>query len=149
MKCYVLEQERNFTAAMEKVEVSSDTEQEILALCSSWQARDLHQEGHNTDDYEGRTLYDTLDAENFVVSNGRVVGYYAVHFDHTVYVPFPITAGKYHIGDYDYTDYRNNGRVNRGHVDIVPKPDTDLNPYHDVARFHSQEEYDDYIKWRD
>ena len=49
----------------------------------------------------------------------------------------------------DNTDYRNSGRVNRGHVAIVPKPDTDLNPYHDEPRFHSQEEYDDYIKWRD
>lgn len=149
MKCYVLKQGQTFTADMEKSEIPAELEREILALCLNWQARDLHQEGHNTDDYEGQTHYDPLDAESFVVSAGRVVGYYAVHFDQTAFVPFPITAGKYRLGDYDYTDYRNSGRVNRGHVDLVPKPDTDLNPYHDEPRFHSQEEYDDYIKWRD
>ena len=149
MKCYVLEQEQKFFADMEKAAISTEAEQEILKLCSAWQARDLHQEGPNTDDYESMTLYDALDAENFVVSMGRVVGYYAVHFDLTAFVPFPITAGKYQIGDYDYTDYSNCGRINRGHVAIVPKPDTDSNPYYDEPRFHSQEEYDDYIKWRD
>ena len=149
MKCYVLEQGQTFSADMAKTEIPAEQERKILALCSVWQARDLHQEGSNPDDYDGKTLYDSLDAENFVVSMGRVVGYYAVHFDHACYVPFPITNGKYSLGDYDYTDYRNSGRVNRGHVSIVPKPDTDLNPYHDESRFHSQEEYDDYIKWRD
>lgn len=149
MKCYVLEQEQTFAADMAKAEISAELEQQILALCSVWQARDLHQEGPNPDDYEGRTLYDPLDAENFVVSMERVVGYYAVHFDCALYVPFPIVNGKYSLGDYDYTNYSNSGRVNRGHVSIVPKPDTDLNPYHDEPRFHSQEEYDDYIKWRD
>ena len=149
MKCYVLDQGQKFSSDMARSEISEQQEQQILALCAVWQARDLHQEGPNSDDYEGCTLYESLDAENFVISNGGVVGYYAVHFDLTGYVPFPITGGKYNIGDYDYTDYRNIGRVNRGHVAIVPKPDTDLNPYHDEPRFHSQEEYDDYIKWRD
>ena len=102
MKCYVLEQGQSFAADMAKTEISAELEREILKLCLVWQARDLHQEGPNSDDYEGRTLYDPLDAENFVVSMGRVVGYYAVHFDLTAYVPFPITAGKYQIGDYDY-----------------------------------------------
>ena len=149
MKCYVLKQGQTFSADMAKAKVSSKLEQEILKYCSSWQARDLHQEGPNSDDYDGSTRYDALDAENFVVSEGVVVGYYAVHFGYDVYVPCPIAEGKYRLGDYDYTDYSNSGRVNRGHVSIVTKPDTDLNPYHDEARFHSQEEYDDYIKWRD
>ena len=149
MKCYDLEQGQTFSADMAKAEVSAKAEQEILMYCSSWQARDLHQEGPNSDDYEGKKLYDSLDAENFVVSMGRVVGYYAVHFHCVRYVPFPITGGKYSLGDYDHTDYSNLRRVNRGHVSIVPKPDTDTNPYHDETRFHSQEEYDDYIKWRD
>lgn len=149
MKCYVLEQGQRFSAVTAKMEISAELEREILALTLAWQARDLHQEGPNPDDYEGHKSYDLLDAENFVVSEERVVGYYAVHFDHSAYVPFPITGGKYRLGDYDYTDYRNSGRVNRGHVDIVPRPDTDTNPYSDQPRFHSQEEYDDYIKWRD
>ena len=149
MKCYVLNEGQNFSADMPKAEISAETERAILALCLSWQARDLHQEGPNSDDYEGSTRYDSLNAENFAVSKGQVVGYYADHFDCTAYVPFPITGGKYSLGDYDNTDYRNCGRVDRGHVAIVPKPDTDKNPYHDEPRFHSQEEYDDYIKWRD
>ena len=150
MKCYVLKNDERFCSeTTRKEEMTPEIEKEILSLCLSWQARDLHQEGPNPDDYEGKTLYDTLDAENFVVSKGKVVGYYAVHFDCSRYVPFPIAGGKYSISDYDYTDYRNSGRVNRGHVSIVPRPDTDTNPYHDEVRFHSQEEYDDYIKWRD
>ena len=149
MKCYVLAQGQAFSREMEKAEISAELEQEILGLCSSWQARDLHQEGHNSDDYESETLYEALDAESFVVSMGRVVGYYADHFHSTMYVPFPIEGGKFCLGDYDYSDYRNCGRINRGHVSIVTKPDTDHNPYHDESRFHSQEEYDDYIKWRD
>ena len=149
MKCYVLAKEQKFSTDIEKIEVSAETERKILDLTLAWQARDLHQEGPNSDDYHGSTSYDLLDAENFVVSMGEVVGYYAIHFDCSAYVPFPIKGNKYRIGDYDFTDYRNSGRVNRGHVDIVTKPDTDLNPYHDVPRFHSQEEYDDYIKWRD
>ena len=149
MKCYVLESGQEFVSNMAKKEISKELEREILSLCLVWQARDLHQEGPNPDDYEGKTLYDALDAENFVVSEGHVVGYYADHFGCMRYVPFPITEGKYRLEDYDYTDYSNSGFVNRGHVHIVPKPDTDLNPYHDEPRFHSQEEYDDYIKWRD
>ena len=149
MKCYLLKEGERFAADMLKVEIPSELEREILALCSQWQARDLHQEGPNSDDYESRTLYESLDAENFVVSMGKVVGYYAVHFDCVAYVPFPITGGKYRLGDYDFTSYSNSGRINRGHVNIVPKPDADTNPYYDEPRFHSQEEYDDYIKWRD
>ena len=150
MKCYVLKKGQCFReGTTKKAEISAALEEEIFAYCRSWQARDLHQEGPNPDDYEGSKIYDTLDAENFVVLDGRVVGYYAVHFDCAGYVLFPIAGGKYRLGDYDYTDYSNSGRVNRGHVDIVPRPDTDTNPYYDEPRFHSQEEYDDYIKWRD
>ena len=149
MKCYVLEQGQTFDSNMPKAEISAELEQRVLSLCQGWQARDLHQEGPNSDDYNGSTLYDALDAENFVVSMGRVVGYYAVHFSCEKYVPFPIAGGKYSLGDYDFTDYSNCGRVNRGHVSIVTKPDVDNNPYYDEPRFHSQEEYDDYIKWRD
>ncbi len=68
MKCYVLEQGQKFAADMEKAEISAELERDILSLCLVWQARDLHQEGQNTDDYESCTLYDALDAENFVVS---------------------------------------------------------------------------------
>lgn len=149
MKCYVLEQGEKFAKDMAKSEISAELEREILNLCLVWQARDLHQEGPNTDDYDSETLYEPLDAEKFVVSAGDIVGYYADHFDCAKYVPFPITDGKYRLGDYDYSDYSNSGRVNRGYVNIVPKPDTDNNPYYDEPRFHSQEEYDDYIKWRD
>lgn len=149
MKCYVLQQGQTFSESMAKTEISAEQEQEILALCAVWQARDLHQEGRNPDDYESETLYEPLTPENFVVSMGRVVGYYAVHFHCTRYVPFPITAGKYSLGDYDFTDYSNSERVDRGHVNIVPKPDRDTNPYHGETTFHSQEEYDDYIKWKD
>ena len=149
MKCYVLEEGQGFNRALAKAEIPAALEEEILSLCLVWQARDLHQEGPNPDDYDGQTRYEALDAESFVISMGRVVGYYADHFDCAAYVPFPITEGKYSLGDYDFTDYRNSSRVNRGHVAIVPRPDTDLNPYHDEPRFHSQEEYDDYIKWRD
>ena len=98
MKCYVLEHGQKFAAGMARTEISAELEGEILALCSVWQARDLHQEGPNSDDYEGQTLYDSLDAESFVVSEGRVVGYYADHFDCTAYVPFPITGGKFRLG---------------------------------------------------
>ena len=149
MKCYVLEQGQIFSSDMPKTEISEALEREILALTLVWQARDLHQEGPNSDDYEGKMLYDLLDAENFAVCDGRVVGYYADHFDCTAYVPFPIEGKRYRVGDYDFTDYRNCGRVNRGHVAIVPRPDTDTNPYYDEPRGHSHEEYDDYIKWRD
>ena len=147
MKCYVLEDGAWFVAdKTAKAEVSAEVEKEILALCGSWQARDLHQEGRDTDNYESSKRYEALDAESFVVRDGCVLGYYATHFTCASYVPFPIKE-KYHVEDYDNTDYSNSGRVDRGHVCIVPKPDTDGNPYSDETRFHSQAEYDDHIKW--
>ena len=93
--------------------------------------------------------YDWLRPEAFVVSAGKIVGYSADHFDVNVLVKF---TGKesMRLGDYDFSDYKHGTfRVDRGHVKIVPHPDTDTNPYADEPRFHSQEEYDDYIKWRD
>ena len=150
MKCYVLKKGQFFrVGTTPRAEVSAAVEEEIFAYCGSWQARDLHQEGHDTDDYESDTRYEALVAENFVVLGGKVVGYYADHFNCAEYMLFPIAGGKYHLGDYDFTDYSDSGRVDRGHVNIVPKPDTDTNPYHDETRFHSQAEYDDYIKWKD
>lgn len=149
MKCYVLSQGEVFRAGAEKKEIAAAVEAEIRELCMHWQARDLHQEGPNSDDYESETRYEALCEEEFVVRDGKILGYYACHFDCSDYVPFPIAGGKYSLGDYDFTNYSNSGRVNRGHVAIVPRPDTDTNPYHDEPRFHSQEEYDDYIKWRD
>ena len=149
MKCYVLTLGEYFRANGKKAEISATLEAEIHTLCQSWQARDLHQEGPNSDDYESEKRYEALVEENFVVLDGKVVGYYADHFDCTAYVLFPITGEKRSLGDYDFSEYSNSGRVNRGHVAIVPRPDTDTNPYYDEPRFHSQEEYDDYIKWRD
>ena len=55
MKCYVLKKGQAFHAdKTPKAEIPAALEQEILTLCSVWQARDLHQEGPNPDDYEGR-----------------------------------------------------------------------------------------------
>ena len=149
MKCYVLTLGEIFRADGKKAEISARVEEKIRELCLKWQARDLHQEGPNSDDYTSNTRYEALVKENFVVQDGKIIGYYADHFDCAGYVLLPIAGGKYRLGDYDFTNYSNSGRVNRGHVDIVPRPDTDTNPYHDEPRFHSQEEYDDYIKWRD
>lgn len=149
MKCYVLSQGEIFRAGAKKAEVSSALEAEIREICVHWQARDLHQEGRSDDDYESTTRYEPLNEENFVVIDGKLVGYSAHHFDCSDYVILPIRDGKYRLGDYDFTNYSNSGRINRGHVAIVPRPDTDTNPYYDEPRFHSQEEYDDYIKWRD
>ena len=135
-----------------RVEISEVLALKISEICKAWQVRDLHQEGNSNYDDDGiysNTKYEPLDPESFVVSNGEVVGYYANHFDTEGYVKFS-GKEKVKIGDYDFSDYSGgSGRVNRGHVSIVPRPDTDTNPYSDEPRFHSQEEYDDYIKWRD
>ena len=147
MKCYVRETE-NATAGAVRQEIDSALEAEIRELCSKWQVRNLKQTGYS-EDYDSEKVYEALKEENFVVSGGKVVGYSADHFDCCMYVPFPIKDNKFRLGDYDFSDYRNTWKVNRGHVDIVPRPDTDTNPYYDQPRFHSQEEYDDYIKWRD
>ncbi len=149
MNCYILKKGQTFAHdSTPKAEVSAELQKEILRLCEQWQARNLSQRGAS-DDYEGETLYEALTEENFVVMGKKVVGYYADHFDKCAFVPFPIKGTKVSLGSYDFSDYGNTWKVNRGHVAIVPRPDTDTNPYHDEARFHSKEEYDDYIKWRD
>ena len=153
MKCYVLNEKNAYSFnPNQKEEISAALAGKIEELCKMWQARDLHQEGNSNYDDDGISSskkYEALLPENFAVSDGEVVGYYADHFGEVCYVKFNGTE-KVKIGDYDHSDYRSgSGRVNRGHVAIVPRPDTDTNPYHDEPRFHSQEEYDDYIKWRD
>ena len=157
MICYILDEGKHFNSAnTKKGEVSERLEKEIEELCVNWRARNLKQHSgysmyaYDDDNYESQTLYEALNPENFVVSGESVVGYFANHFDVCTYVSFTGKEAKVKLGDYDFSDYRNGtGKVNRGHVALVPYPDTDTNPYYDEPRFHSQEEYDDYIKWRD
>ena len=115
--------------------------------------KNLSQTGSSRYDDDGiyfKTIYEHLIEENFVVCNGVVIGYYADHFHVLCYVENIGVDEKIRLGDYDFSDYRNwSCLVDRGHVSIVTCPDTDINPYADEPRFHSQEEYDDYIKWRD
>ena len=77
MKCYVLSLDEIFHDGAKKAEVSAALEAEIRELCSHWQARDLHQEGPNSDDYESKKRYEPLTEENFVIKDGKVIGYYA------------------------------------------------------------------------
>jgi len=151
MLCYVLEKDHAFNIKKtKKQEISSQLEKEIEELCIKWQVRALHQSGYEYTE-EGivtNKLYESLNPECFVVSGEKIVGYYANHFDTSGFVRFTGEA-KTRIGDYDFTDYSNGGKANRGFVEIVPNPDIDSNPYSDLPRFHSQEEYDDYIKWKD
>lgn len=153
MKCYVLEEGKLFNLGNCKVEeISAELAKQIDEICIKWKVRNLKQEGSSRYDDDGiisTVEYDWLRPEAFVVSGGEIVGYSADHFDVNVLVKF---TGKesMRLGDYDFSDYKHGTfRVDRGHVKIVPHPDTDTNPYADEPRFHSQEEYDDYIKWRD
>ena len=153
MKCYVLEKGSYFNLEKcKQEEISAELEGKINAICSAWQVRDLRQSGSSQYDDDGITSskeYEPLEPTAFVITDGELVGYYANHFNVTCYVNF-VGNEKTRLGDYDYSDYTGGThRVNRGHVAIVPRPDTDTNPYYDEPRFHSQEEYDDYIKWRD
>ena len=151
MECYVLKEKEQFALGVtEKEAVSSEMEKEIALLCQAWQVRNLKQEGPNGDDFESYTVYEPLDASSFVISDGRVVGYFADHFGESGYVSFPPTGDKISLGSYDNSNYSSGlGRIDRGFLAIVPRPDLDTNPYYDEPAFHSQEEYDDYIKWRD
>ena len=146
MKCYVLEEGKNDGAKQQ--EISKELEKEIVEFCQKWQARNLSQKGRD-DDYTSTTEYEPLKEENFVVSGDKLVAYYADHFDVTMRVELPIKGEKVRLGDYDFSGYGTTWKIDRGHVAIVRRPDTDINPYYDEPRFHSQEEYDDYIKWRD
>ena len=156
MKCYVLKEgQKLIMDNLKKEEVSPEIEKIINDICSRWQVRNLSQKNKRslyayTDDYESEKIYEPIDPENLVISNGKVVGYYSNHFDAQRLVDFTGDETKVRLGDYDYSDYSNGtGKVDRGHVDMVHRPDDDTNPYADQPRFHSQEEYDDYIKWRD
>jgi len=154
MKCFVLEEGQTLaTHEPVKKTVSKEIEKQIADLCSKWQVRNLEQTGNSNYDDDGidsSTKYEPLDPESFLVANGKILGYFANHFGVSLYVRFEPVDNKIRLGDYDFSDYKHGtGRVDRGHVAIVPRPDRDTNPYHDEPRFHSQEEYDDYIKWRD
>ena len=153
MKCYKLEEGHAFNFDTCKVaEVSNEISKQIDEICTKWKVRNLKQEGSSRYDDDGiysSTEYEWLKPEAFVIFCGELYGYAADHFNVKVFVKF---TGKEEIrlGDYDFSDYRNGTcRVDRGHVKIVHHPDGDTNPYADEPRFHSQEEYDDYIKWRD
>ena len=153
MKCFVLNDKNLYSFNPEcRESVSSALEERIHELAAGWQARDLHQEGSSTygdDGIYSSTRYEKLIPENFAVADGEVVGYYSRHFGEECYVKFNGTE-KVRVTDYDNSDYHGiTNRVDRGHITIVPCPDTDTNPYADESRFHSQAEYDDYIKWRD
>ena len=149
MKCYDLAQDANFNSdTTPRSEISAELESSVISICQSWQARNLCQKGYS-EDFDSDTVYEPLTEENFVISGGEVVGYYADHFNCSLYISIPIEGEKVSLGSYDFSDYHNTWRVDRGFVAIVPRPDTDTNPYYDEPRFHSQEEYNDYIKWRD
>lgn len=154
MKCYVLKSGMALSIGECKIEeVSIEIEKGINEICEKRQVRNLKQTGNSNYDDDGiysTQVYEPLDPERFVIEDGKVVGYYADHFDVVCLVKFTGEEEKVRLGDYDNSDYRGgSGRVDRGHVAIVKRPDGDTNPYYDEPRFHSQEEYDDYIKWRD
>lgn len=157
MKCYILEENKGFNrTTTPKESISAELENEINVLCSKWQVRDLRQSSGGSlyggdDNFTSHTFYEPLDPESFVISNGKIIGYFATHFDVDAHGYVLFTGKeKVRLGSYDNSDYRNGtGKIDRGHVDIVPRPDLDTNPYYDEPGFHSQEEYDDYIKWRD
>ena len=151
MKSYFLEKGELFKSnETPKKEVSKEVESKIYEFYNSYQARDLHQENCGLyGEVESFTHYENLDQENFIVIDGVVAAYYFDHFHQQQYIVLQ-NQDKVEVGDYDYSDYRGgSGKVNRGHVALVRKPDIDTNPYADVSQFHSQEEYDDYIKWKD
>ena len=155
MKCYFLANDEMFDSSKTlKLDVTPELEEEIMGIIRNWRVRNLKQYNGNSlyayDDPESETLYEALYEDGFVIKNGKIFAYYGRHFDETCYVLFDSSKSKIRFCSYDYSDYSNGtGRIDRGFVDIVRYPDTDNNPYADQPRFHSQEEYDDYIKWRD
>lgn len=153
MKCYILDNDKSLVMEnLKQEEVNKETEELINNLCSKWQVRDLNQSSGGSlyaDEVSSYKNYEPLKQENLVIQNGVIVGYYAVHFNITYLVKFSGNEEKVDLGDYDLSDYSGSGKINRGHVTMVHKPDNDTNPYADQPRFHSQEEYDDYIKWKD
>ncbi len=153
MKYYSLQAGKLFNLGECTVEeAKKETRKLIDDTCSRWQVRNLAQTGNSNYDDDGidsEKIYEPLDPDEFVITDGKIVGYNANHFDVCRLVKFDGTE-EVRLGDYDFSDYSGgSGRVDRGHVKIVHRPDLDSNPYYDEPRFHSQEEYDDYIKWRD
>ena len=157
MKCYVLMEGEYFKrGTTPQVDASQEIENKINDICQNWQVRDLHQENgyslyayDEDDNVQSSKRYEPLNPDSFVIRGDEVLGYFADHFGESGYVVFD-GSKQVSVCDYDWSDYSGgSNKVNRGHIQIVARPDTDTNPYHDVPRFHSQEEYDDYIKWRD
>ena len=153
MKCYILESGKDFNLnACTIEEVSSDVQTEIEQACSNWQAKNISQKNGGSlyaDDITSDTDYEHLNPEAFVITDGKIAGYYADHFNVCGFIRFN-ESKKIYVGDYDLSDYSGgSGKIDRGFVYIVRRPDIDDNPYSDIPRFHSQEEYDDYIKWKD
>ena len=154
MKCYVLEEGKSLSLTnLNKEEINLNIEKIINEVSERWQVRNLYQRSGGSlyaDVVTSDTEYERLRSENLVVMNNKVVGYYADHFNVKVLVSFNGNEDKVSLGDYDLTNYSDGGNnVDRGHVDMVHRPDNDTNPYADKCRFHSQEEYEDYIKWKD
>ena len=98
MKCYVRETKNGAEGVALRQEIDSNLEAEIREICSKWQVRNLSQTGYS-DDYDSKKIYEPLNEENFVVSDGKVVGYSADHFDCCMFVPFPIKDNKFRLGD--------------------------------------------------
>ncbi len=150
MKCYYLEDNKIFDLNNKKmVEVDKLLEEQINEICSNWQIRNLKQEGvYDGDDITSVKEYQDLIPENFVVGDGKFVGYYYSSNSESVYVVFDGTK-KVKISSYDDSQYEVGGVINRGFIEIVSNPDNETNLYFDLPRFHSQAEYDDHIKWQD
>ena len=154
MKCYVLDKNENLNICNLNIEeVNESVKILIEEVCSRWQVRNLSQKNGGSlyaDEISSDIDYQPLVKENIVVSDDKIVGYYGVHFNVKALVSFYGNEEKVFLGDYDLSDYSGGtGKIERGHVELVHRPDTDTNPYSGVSRFHSQEEYDDYIKWKD
>ena len=152
MKCYVIKDGEYFDSEKTpRQEVSKEMQIKIEDICVYRQVRNLYQKGNeNYGDVSYQKEYKSLKPENFVLKNGKIVGYYADHFDVTNYVLFTGLEERVKISSYDFTNYGSGtGNVDRGFIEIVKCPDYDSNPLYDLPRFHSQEEYDDYIKWKD
>ena len=123
MKCYVLKEGQKLNMDnLKKEEVSPEIEKVINDVCSRWQVRNLSQKNKRslyayTDDYESEKIYEPIEPENLVVTNGKVVGYYSNHFEEVRLVSFTGNEQKVRLGDYDYSDYSHGtGKIDSGPV---------------------------------
>ncbi len=151
MKCFSLNKNESFNENSTKtIEVDALLENKINTICSNWQIRVLEEDGlyDFQEDVSCSKTYQSLNPQQFVVCDQSVVGYYYSSPDLNKLVDFngSITT---QVAIYDNSEYASGGTISRGHIDIVPNPDTDTNPHHNKPTFHSQAEYDDYIKWKD